>query len=102
VSATEPVSDDRDLDYRGPDEANTTVARRTDRKAIAALVLGILGLLMLPVVFSVLAIVLGGLSIRATRRNRALGGRGLAIAGLVLGVVGLLLGVFILGAALIG
>lgn len=87
------------LTYRGPEEADTQVARRTDRKAIASLVLGILGLLVLPVLFSVLAIVFGALSVRATHRNRALGGRGMAIAGLVLGIVGLLLGVLILGAA---
>lgn len=53
----------------------------------------------MPVLFSVLAIVFGALSVRATHRNRALGGRGMAIAGLVLGIVGLLLGVLILGAA---
>lgn len=102
MSTVEPFPEDRDLHLRGPEEPDVQVARRTDRKAIAALVLGVLGLLILPVVFSVLAIVLGGLSIRATRRDPALGGRGLAIAGLVLGVVGLLVGVVIVGATLLG
>jgi len=101
VSTAEPFSDEGDLRYRGPQEPEVRPVRRTDRKAIASLVLGVLGLLVLPIVFSVLAIVLGGLSVRATRRDPALGGRGLAIAGIVLGIVGLLLGLVVFGAALI-
>ena len=101
MSTAEPFSDDRDLRYRGPEEPDVQLERRTDRKAIAALVLGVLGLLVLPIVFSTLAIVLGGLSVRATRRDQALGGRGLAIAGIVLGIVGLLIGVVLVGAALV-
>jgi hypothetical protein len=102
VSTVEPLPDDRDLRYRGPQEPEVRPARRTDRKAIAALVFGVLGLLVLPIVFSVLAVVLGALSVRATRRDRALGGRGLAIAGIVLGIVGLLVGLVLVGTALIG
>lgn len=71
--------------------------RRTDRKAIAALVLGIAGLFILPIVLSTLAIVFGGMSMRDTRQDPSLGGRGLAIAGVVLGVIGLVLGVIVLG-----
>ena len=75
-------------------------ARGTSRKAIASLVLGILGLIVLPIVFSTLAIVFGALAYRDTRPSAGAGGRGMAIAGLVLGIVGLILGL-IVGIALL-
>jgi Na+/H+-dicarboxylate symporter len=69
--------------------------RGTSRKAISALVLGIIGLLVLPIVFSTLAIVFGALGIRDTRPPSGLDGRGMAIAGLVLGIIGLVLGLIV-------
>jgi hypothetical protein len=61
-------------------------------KAVAALVLGIAGLLIAPIVCSTLAIVFGVLARRDIDRRPALTGRGLATAGIVLGVLGLALG----------
>ena len=69
--------------------------RPTSRKAITSLVLGILGLIVLPIVFSTLAIVFGALAYRDTRAPAGLGGRGIAVAGLVLGIVGLILGLLV-------
>jgi hypothetical protein len=61
-------------------------------KAVAALVLGIAGLLIAPIVCSTLAIVFGVLARRDIDQRPALTGRGLATAGIVLGVLGLALG----------
>jgi hypothetical protein len=71
--------------------------RRTPERAVAALVLGIVGVTVVPVIASIIAVVLG-------RRARAeidgdpaaLEGRNLATAGIVLGWVGI--AVFGLGA----
>ena len=65
---------------------------RTSGFAIAALILGILGLpsCCLPLL-SGLALVLGIFALPAIHRREA-GGRGMAIAGIVLGILGLLLG----------
>ena len=53
---------------------------RTSGLAIAALVLGILGI-------SLLAIIFGAIAINQTGKDPNLSGRGMAIAGLVLGIV---------------
>lgn len=63
----------------------------TSGKAIAALVLGIAGVLVVPVICSILAIVLGRQAKREINADPRLGGEGMAIAGTVLGVVGLCL-----------
>lgn len=64
----------------------------TPGEATASLVLGILGILVCPIILSVLAIVFG---LKAKNMIDAsggyLGGRGVAMAGLVLGIVGLFL-----------
>jgi hypothetical protein len=60
--------------------------RRVNPLAIASLVCGILWICWIG---SLLAVVLGHLSLRQIRRRQD-GGRGLAIAGLVFGYVGLL------------
>jgi Domain of unknown function (DUF4190)/zinc-ribbon domain len=70
----------------------------TSGKAIAALVLGIAGVLVVPVICSVLAIVLGRQAKREINADPRLSGDGLATAGTVLGIVGLCLfavGVFL-------
>jgi hypothetical protein len=64
--------------------------RRNSSKATWALVLGILGILVLPIVFSILAIVIG-VSARSEidRTPSVISGRGNATAGIVLGIIGL-------------
>jgi hypothetical protein len=72
-------------------------APQTNKKATAALVFGILGLLCLPVVFSVLALVFGIQSRNEIdRSNGSYSGRGMATAGIWLGAIGAALGVFII------
>jgi hypothetical protein len=65
------------------------VARRRSSKATASMVLGILGLLILPIVFSVLAIIFAVLARSEIDKAPTMDGRGRATAGLWLGIVGL-------------
>jgi hypothetical protein len=70
-------------------------AHTTSGTAIGSLICGILGISVLPVIGSILAIVLGHLAWSEVKHSGGrVGGRGMAIAGLVLGygafVVGLL------------
>ena len=64
-------------------------ARQTSSKAVVSLVLSIAGILVFPVVCSVLAIILGRQAQREIRADPRLSGDGIASAGVVLGVVGL-------------
>lgn len=64
----------------------------------AALVLGILGLFLFPIIFSILAIIFGSVGIGRVNRGQATN-KGASVTGLVLGIVGLVLGL-ILGAVL--
>ncbi|WP_217924999.1 DUF4190 domain-containing protein [Miltoncostaea oceani] len=73
----------------------TTDVRPSSGKATAALVLGIVGLLLVPIVCSTLAIIFGALAMGDTSKDPQLQGRGQAIAGLVLGIVGLVAGVLL-------
>ena len=77
-----------------------SVARDTNGKAIAALVLGVAGFVFFPLVPSILAIVLGGQARAEIRGNPAEDGDGLAQAGVILGWVGVgmcvLMGLFLL------
>ncbi len=70
--------------------AQVAPQRRTSGKAVAALVLGILGLLA-GFILAVLAIIFGAIARGDTAKDPTLGGRGMATAGLVLGIIGLLL-----------
>jgi hypothetical protein len=63
----------------------------TSGKALASLILGIAGLVMLPVVGSILAIVLGVSAKREIAARTGLGGEGMATAGIILGAVGVAL-----------
>jgi uncharacterized membrane protein YvbJ len=67
---------------------------RTSGFAIAALVLGILGV-------SVLAIIFGAIGINQTGKDPNLKGRGMAVAGLVLGILWLIGVVFWIIAAIV-
>lgn len=76
-----------------------SVASRTNGKAIASLVLGIVGVTGVPFVASVIAIVLGHIA-RREIAARGEEGRGLATAGIILGWVGAILA--IAGALIVG
>jgi hypothetical protein len=75
------------------DEQHSTYqpAGRTPGTATASLVLGILGLVLCPIICSVLAIVYGHQARQEIERNPSLGGAGTANAGYILGIVGLAL-----------
>jgi len=84
----------------------TTSTGQTSGKAIASLVLGIGGFLIIPIVLSVLAIILGRSAKREIAERPGLGGEGMATAGIVLGwcgvavvLVGIVFFLFVLGAA---
>lgn len=69
--------------------------KRTNGMAIAALVIGIIGLLVLQIILGPLAIIFGAVGLNFAKNNNG-SGKGLAIAGLVLGIVDLLLFVIVL------
>ena len=66
-------------------------AQRTSGYAIASLILGIAGFVVIPVVPSILAVVFGRRAQEELRRDPTVGGDGLATAGIVLGWVALAL-----------
>lgn len=78
--------------YGAPPPAYGGGTPQTNKKAIASLVTGILGVLCCPIIFSVAALILSNLA-KSEIRSRSEGGEGLATAGLVLGILGLVLGV---------
>jgi hypothetical protein len=69
--------------------------QRTPGNAVASLVLGILGIILCPLICSVLAIIFGRQAKDEIERDPSLGGAGMAQAGYILGLVGL--GLFALG-----
>ena len=71
--------------------ATAPTTTRTSGKAIASLVLGIIGLFLFGVIAGVLAIVFGALARKEIDRDPTLGGHGMATAGLVLGIIGVVL-----------
>jgi Domain of unknown function (DUF4190) len=72
----------------------TVVRPPTNGQAIASLVLGIVGLAVLPLIPSILALVFGYISKgQIDRSGGAQEGRGYAIAGIVLGWVGIAFGI---------
>lgn len=79
-------------------------AQKTPGSAVAALVLGILGLVFCPIVCSVLAIIFGQQAKGEIERDPSLGGAGMATAGFVMGIVGLALygGLLLLWAIVLG
>jgi hypothetical protein len=67
-------------------------ARPTNDKALISLIAGILGLTLLPLIGSIVAVVTGGMARREIRDSAgAYGGEGMATAGLVLGWIGIAL-----------
>lgn len=75
-----------------PPPPPSAAAHRSGR-ATAALVLGIVGVLVFPVVCSTLAIIFGALSLRDMGADPSLQGKRLAWWGLGLGIAGLLVGI---------
>lgn len=76
-------------DEHPPAPGHQTAPARTSGLAIAALVLGLVGLLISWATFlvpSILAVVFGAVALRQTRPGSGMGGRGMAITGLALGV----------------
>jgi uncharacterized membrane protein len=71
-------------------------AQKTNGKAVASLVLGLVGLVIFPIVFSVLAIIFGAIARKELKENPTLSGRGMANWGFWLGIVGLFFGVLIM------
>lgn len=65
--------------------------QRTPGNAVAALVLGIVGLVLCPIICSVLAIIFGQQAKGQIERDPNLTGAGLAQAGYIMGIVGLAL-----------
>ena len=65
--------------------------QQTPGNAIASLVLGIVGLVICPIICSVLAIVFGQQARGQIERDPNLTGAGIATAGYVMGIVGLVL-----------
>jgi hypothetical protein len=68
-------------------------AAQTSSKAVVSLALGVAGFVVLPVVCSVLAIILGSQAKHEIQENPRLGGDGMARAGVILGWVGLVFSV---------
>ncbi len=64
-------------------------AGQTSSKAVASLALGVAGFVVVPVVCSVLAIILGSQAKREIEADKRLGGESMARAGVILGWVGL-------------
>lgn len=73
-------------------------ARPTSGLAIASLVCGIAGIVLfwalIPMLASIVAVITGHMALGQTKRNPALGGRGMAFAGLITGYVVVALLVF--------
>ncbi len=67
-------------------------ARRTDGQAVASLVLGIAGIVVCPLVCSIIAIILGGQAKKRIAADPTLEGDGMAKAGVILGWIGVGLG----------
>jgi hypothetical protein len=86
--------------YPPPPAYAIAPGNRTSGKATAALVLGIIGLIIFPIICSVLAIVFGSIAKGEIQRDPSLGGSGSATAGLVMGIIGIAIWVLILLVAL--
>jgi prepilin-type processing-associated H-X9-DG protein len=86
AAAQMPPGQETTLDYATPSGPLRT------GMAVAALVLGILGLVLCPPIFGILGLVLGIVAlVRASNRPAEYGGRGMAIGGICCGAAGLLL-----------
>jgi len=76
-------------------------AGRMEGTAVAALILGIFGVITCPLVLSVPALIVGNQALSKIRQDPTLQGEGLARAGVILGWVGTAFAVLFIGGALI-
>jgi hypothetical protein len=84
---------------RGP-RVLTVTASQTSGKALAALLFGVAGLFVAPVVCSIVAVVLGHSAQAEFEQHSALEGRWMATTGMALGYVGIVLGAVVLFVAI--
>ena len=95
----QPPSGSSDTRWESPERGPQSPAggqrpggqQQTPGNAVASLVLGILGLVLCPIICSVIAIILGQQAKQQIERDPNLGGAGLAQAGVIMGIVGLAL-----------
>jgi len=71
------------------DRNRRDIEQRTSGMAVASLVTGIIGMVLIPIIFSLLAIIFGSVGMGQTNRS-GVKGHGMAVAGLVLGIIGLI------------
>jgi hypothetical protein len=89
-SSDEPLWESPERGPQAPATAHRPgVQQQTPGNAVASLVLGILGLVLCPIICSVIAIVLGRQAKEQIERDPNLTGSGLATAGYIMGIVGL-------------
>ena len=85
----------------GHPRGGVAVAGRMEGTAVAALILGIFGIISCPLILSVPALIVGNQALSKIRQDPTLQGEGLARAGVVLGWCGVGLGLlFIIGAVI--
>jgi hypothetical protein len=73
---------------------NTTVTKKTSGISVAAMILGIVGIVFLWAPFlggvsSLLGIIFGAIGLSHIKKNPNLSGRGMAVTGLVCGIIGI-------------
>jgi hypothetical protein len=86
-----------------PDGSWVLAGPQASGKATAALVLGVLGIVFCPIVFSVLALVFGHQGRREIDASGGrISGRGLATAGIILGWVGLVIWALLIALGVLG
>jgi len=92
-----------DLERQWWNDQGEPPVRETSGEAIAALIFGICGLCILPVIGPMAALILGYHARAEVDRSRGrIGGRGLAVAGIILGWMGLAIAGFWIYVVLFG
>jgi hypothetical protein len=76
--------------------ASTAVEKKRSGKAIAALVCGIISLILFGIVLGVVAVVLGTMARKEIAADPSLEGDGMALAGIITGAIGALLAVVLI------
>jgi|GEM_PF-3324535 len=66
---------------------------KTSGLAVTSLILAILGIFIIPIILSSVAILAGWAAMASIDRNPGMAGKGIAIGGIVLGFVGLIIGI---------
>ena len=89
IPPEEPKRPVRGTEEPGPAAVPTGPVKQTSGMAITAMVLGICGLVICPLILSIPAIVFGAIAMKdINRKPDELDGKGMAIAGFVTGIVG--------------